>query len=167
MVADDIFYKKFRNWLIGTDAKVEEQKLANQEEKEIAEGNGHDAVQEKSHRVTFLMEQLDIIPADVRLMYTMLMRAFPTSPLYLLLELGTIGMNVACYLAVRWKSAHVKNVIRTGVFYKFLAPSRFGRGMVFFLRSGFMCSQSSLVVKAFPWGPTVFVSYSIRGGNLY
>ena len=62
MVADDIFYKKFRNWVIGTDAEVEEQKLAHQEEEELAEGNGHDAAQVKSHRVTFLMEQLEIIP---------------------------------------------------------------------------------------------------------
>ena len=49
MVADDIFYKKFRNWVIGTDAEVEEQKLAHQEEEELAEGNGYDAAQVKSH----------------------------------------------------------------------------------------------------------------------
>ena len=29
MVADDIFYKKFRNWVIGTDAGVKEQKILN------------------------------------------------------------------------------------------------------------------------------------------
>ena len=50
MVADDIFYKKFRNWVIGTVAEVEERKLAHQEEEELAEGNGHDAAQVKSHR---------------------------------------------------------------------------------------------------------------------
>ena len=53
MVADDISYRKFRNWVIGIDVVAEEEKFGNEEEKDIAEGNGHDAAQVKSHRVTF------------------------------------------------------------------------------------------------------------------
>ena len=49
--------------------------------------------------------------------------------MYLLLALGSVGTNIARYSAVRRKSAHKTNTIRTGCFYKFLAPSRFGKGI--------------------------------------
>ena len=72
---------------------------------------------------------MDIIPDDVREVYNTLLRAYPSSPLFLLLGLGCIGTNVGRYSAVRRRSAHESNVIRTGCFYKFLAPSRFGKGI--------------------------------------
>ena len=148
MVSDDIFYTKFRNWVIGVDEKAEEKHDAEDEVKNNDDGNGNngdrnaDSVEkQKSHRVSFLVHQLDIIPEDVRGMYCNAMRAYPTSPLFLLLGLGTVGTNIARYSVVRRKSAHVKNVIRTGCFYKFLAPSRFGKGIAM----GFMHQLGSHV----------------------
>ena len=49
--------------------------------------------------------------------------------MYLLLALGSVGTNIARYSAVRRRCAHKTNTIRTGCFYKFLAPSRFGKGI--------------------------------------
>ena len=37
---------------------------------------------------------------------------------------------MARYSAVRRRSGHVKNSQRSGSFYKFLSPSRFGKGLV-------------------------------------
>ena len=37
---------------------------------------------------------------------------------------------MARYSSVRRKSGHVKNAQRSGSFYKFLSPSRFGKGLV-------------------------------------
>ena len=136
MVSDDVFYGKFRDWVIGTDGDAEELKEAGVADRKDDDGNGdgNDGNEEllaevKSQKITFLLHQLEIIPADVREMYRNLMRGFPTSPLFLLLGLGTIGSNIARYSAVRRKSAHEKNVIRTGCFYKLLAPSRHGKGI--------------------------------------
>ena len=121
MVSDDIFYKKFRNWIIGVDEKSEYkndvfiENKNNDDDNDINEDRIANILEEqKSHRVTFLLHQLDIIPEDVRGIYCNVMRAYPTSPLFLMLGLGTIGTNIARYSAVRRKSAHEKNVIWTG-----------------------------------------------------
>ena len=136
MVSDDVFYRKFRDWVLGNDAETEELKVAAMADRKDDDGNvgGDDGKVEvlaemKSQKITFLLHQLEIIPVDVREMYRNVMRGYPTSPLFLLLGLGTIGSNVARYSAVRRKSAHEKNVIRTGCFYKLLAPSRYGKGI--------------------------------------
>ena len=84
----------------------------------------------KSERVSFLAHQVDIVPQKVRNFYCNMMRSYPSSPLFLYLTLGSLGTNIARYSAVRRLSAHPRNVIRTGCFYMFLAPSRFGKGIV-------------------------------------
>ena len=102
MVSDDVFYGKFRDLVIGTDGDAEELKEAGVADRKDDDGNGdgNDGNEEllaevKSQKITFLLHQLEIIPADVREMYRNLMRGFPTSPLFLLLGLGTIGRNIA------------------------------------------------------------------------
>ena len=68
MVSDDIFYKKFRNWVIGVDEKSEDKKGVVIEDNNNDDVNGinEDRIadmleEQKSHRVTFLLHQLDII----------------------------------------------------------------------------------------------------------
>ena len=136
MLSDEMFYSKFRNWVIGMDDIEEEgkrQNVGNNREEQGDEGNGEDNdagdVVQRLQRIAFLLHQVDIIPMDVRNMYCNLMRCRPTAPLYLLLALGTLGRNIARYSGVRRRSAHKNNVIRSGCFYKFLAPSRFGKGI--------------------------------------
>ena len=73
---------------------------------------------------------MDIIPEKCRVFYTNLNRAYPTAPIYLLLAIGTLGTNVARYSAVRRYTGHNTNIVPTGCSYKFLAPSRFGKGIV-------------------------------------
>ena len=135
MVSDEVFYGKFRDWIIGVDDSEDVKEAVNDGgDNGIADGN-NDAVindnesDQKSGRVAFFLHQMNIIPDDVRVVYNNMLRAYPSSPLFLLLGLGSVGTNIARYSAVRRKSAHESNVIRTGCFYKFLAPSRFGKGI--------------------------------------
>ena len=147
MVADDLFYNKFRDWIIGAPEVGDEKEGGIEEagadgegdnaEEAGAVGEGDNAEggmnieekEQKSSRVAFFLHQMDIIPDDVRDLYNNMLRAFPSSPIFLLLGVGAIGTNIGRYSAVRRKSAHETNVIRTGCFYKFLAPSRFGKGI--------------------------------------
>ena len=76
-----------------------------------------------------MMHQLELLPSTNRDFYCNMMRSYPTSPLYLFLGIGMFGTNVARYTAVRRKSGSVSNTVRTGRFYIFLAPSRFGKGI--------------------------------------
>ena len=125
---------KFINWVIGVEEKEEKGNGMEDEGKDGEGDNGDENEEEieddqKNDRVTFLMKQLNIIPGEVRSLYANVMRAYPTSPLFLMLGLGSVVTNVTRYSAVRRKSAHRTNFIRTGCFYKFLAPSRFGKGI--------------------------------------
>ena len=101
---------------------------ANEENPDLEMKNAAD-VGQAPHRMKYLLHQLDIIPKGCRKFYKNLMRANPTSPLYLFLIIGVLGTNTARYSAVRRPSGHVSNVIRTGCFYNFIGPSRFGKGM--------------------------------------
>ena len=56
------------------------------------------------------------------------MRSNPTSPLYLYLAIGSLGTNIARYTGIRRLGGHLHNVLRSGCFYNFLAPSRYGKG---------------------------------------
>ena len=69
-----------------------------------------------------------MIPSDARDFYCHLMRAYPTSPLYLLFNIGTMGTNIARLTAMH-RLLDVTNFIRSGCFYKFLGPSRFEKGI--------------------------------------
>ena len=106
MVSDSKFYASFFDKIIdlvdnpgeanGEDAAVEMTDAAN--------------VGEAPHRMKYLLHQLDIIPKGCRRFYKNLMRANPTSPLYLFLIIGVLGTNMARYSAVRRPSGHVSNV---------------------------------------------------------
>ena len=65
------------------------------------------------------MRQMDIVPEGSTLFCDHLMEAYPTSRVYLLLALGTLGTNFARYSAFRRLEGHVKNVMRTGYLSKF------------------------------------------------
>ena len=128
MQTDEVFFPAFRDWVL------EKESIKAEEEKEAlnAEESGNQPIQAaeiaKSTRVSFLMHQMDMVPKGNEVFYDNLMEAYPTSPVYLLLALGTLGTNIARYSAVRRLEG--TRVIRTGCFYKFLAPSRFGKGVV-------------------------------------
>ena len=146
MLADDVFYKIFRDEVLGIDQHDVDEKKEGKEE-EVNEGNdqnhGNDIAannqnaadndeednETKSERVSFLVHQVDIVPQKVRNFYCNIMRSYPSSPLFLYLAVGSLGTNIARYSAVRRLSAHPRNVIRTGCFYMLLAPSRFGKGI--------------------------------------
>jgi len=134
MLSDEGFYSNFRNWILSLDEKVEEEKKETEEEHKKGEENNvddtaHEELQRKSLRVSFLLHQVEVIPTQTRDFYCNMMRSYPTSPIYLLLGIGSLGTNIARYSGVRRLSAHVTNVIRTGCFYKFLAPSRYCKGI--------------------------------------
>ena len=80
MLSDEMFYTKYRNWVIGVD-EIEEGPGGNNEQvqQENGEGNIEDNdeadIVHTSHRIAFLLHQLDIIPMDVRDVYGNLMRA--------------------------------------------------------------------------------------------
>ena len=63
-------------------------------------------------------------------MYGNMIRNYPSSPVYLMMGLGAIATNIARWSAIKRLSGHINNTIRTGCFYKFIAPSRFGKGIV-------------------------------------
>ena len=125
MLSDDVFYSKFRDIVLGD--RVEPGK----EEKEgiIEEGDNVPVADKKCQRTKFLMHQVEMIPVKSRDFYCNMMRNYPTSPLYLFLGIGMLGTNVARYTAVRRMRGSITNVVRTGCFYNFLAPSRFGKGI--------------------------------------
>ena len=125
MLSDDIFYSRFCDLIVGSDKEAanEDMKAVNEEE-----GIVHNA-ENKSQRIKFMMHQLELLPSLNRDFYCNMMRSYPTSPLYLFLGIGMLGTNVARYTAVRRKSGSASNTVRTGCFYKFLAPSRFGKGI--------------------------------------
>ena len=84
MVSDDIFYTKFRDWIVGIDEVAEELRREGEEENGDVAGNdeenkdggfGYVENELRSHRISFLMQQLEIVPSDVREMYRQMMRA--------------------------------------------------------------------------------------------
>ena len=60
----------------------------------------------KSPRVSFLLSQIEIVPSAMREMYRNMMRSFPTSPLFLLLVIGSLRPNIAGYTAIRRLKGH-------------------------------------------------------------
>ena len=110
MVSDKEFYLKFR--------------------KSVLAGVGDDRKEdESSKRVSYLVHQYKMIPADLEELFENFTRGYPTSPIYLFLCLGVMGTNVARYSKVRRIAAHREQAERTGTFLKFMAPSRFGKGI--------------------------------------
>ena len=73
-------------------------------------------MRKKSPRVSFLLAQIEIVPPTKRELYCNMMRSFPTSPLYLLLAIGSLGTNIAQYIAIRRLKGHQSNHMRTGCF---------------------------------------------------
>ena len=126
MVSDSKFYTSFFNKILDL---VDNPGEANEEDPDFEMKDAAD-VGKVPHRMKYLLHQLDIIPKGCRKFYKNLMRANPTSPLYLFPIIGVLGTNTARYSAVRRPSGHDSNVIRTGCFYNFIVPSRFGKGMV-------------------------------------
>ena len=91
MVSDTKFYSSFFEDVLGVvdnleDAKQEdgvfEIKVANEEAN-------------APRRMKYLLHQLDIIPIECRKFYEKMMRAHPTSPLYIFLIVGVLGTNMA------------------------------------------------------------------------
>ena len=125
MLSDDVFYSKFRDMIFCDEV------LPGKEDMEAVndEGGNVPVAIKKSRRIKFLLHQMEMIPTKNRDFYCNMMRNYPTSPLYLFLGIGMLGTNVARYTAVRRKSGSITNVVRTGSFYNFLAPSRFGKGI--------------------------------------
>ena len=115
-MSDDKFYSTFRDSVIGKEI--------------LAEDELH-----KSHRVKFLTHQLNLIPADQRDLFWNVMRGFPTSPIFSFLAIGIIGTNIARVTVVRRINGEDRSVERTGAFYYFMAPSRFGKGIALSLIS--------------------------------
>ena len=124
MQSDDFFYSRFCDLIDGA-----EEDGANEDIKALNEDGGIVLNENKSQRIKFMMHQLEMVPSMNRDFYCNMMRSYPTSPLYLFLGIGMLGTNVARYSAVRRKSGSVSNIVRTGCFYNFLAPSRFGKGI--------------------------------------
>ena len=125
MLSDDVFYSKFRDMVLGDRVEPVKEDM----EAVIDEGGNVLVSDNKSQRIKFLMHQLEMIPAKNRDFCCNMMRNYPSSPLYLFLGIGMLGTNVARYTGVRRKSGTITNVVRTGCFYNFLAPSRFGKGI--------------------------------------
>ena len=89
MQTDEFFFPAFRDWVLGKESiNAEEEKGALN-----AEEGCNEAIQAaeiaKSTRVSFLMHQMDMVPEGNALFHDNLMEAYPTSPVYLLLALGT------------------------------------------------------------------------------
>ena len=59
-----------------------------------------------------------------------MMRNYPSSPVYLMMGLGAIATNIARWSAIKRLSGHINITIRTGCFHRFIAPIRFGEGIV-------------------------------------
>ena len=129
MQSDDAFYTAFREWVLGRESMIVEEKKEELNAEDYKNDVNDAAEMTKSARVSFLIHQLEMAPEKTRLFYDNLMRAYPTSPIFLLLGIGTLGTNIARYSKVRRLEGHEKSTIRTGCFYKFLAPSRFGKGV--------------------------------------
>ena len=113
---DEAFFSTFRDFVIGVD-------------------NIPDDDDSRSHRVNFLIHQLNMVPVENRALFWNIMRGFPTSPIYSFLCIGIIGSNIARYSVIRRRNGADKNVERSGAFYNFIAPSRFGKGIALSLIS--------------------------------
>ena len=113
---DETFFSTFRDLVIGVD--------------NIPEDDDN-----RSHRVNFLVHQLNMVPVENRTLFWNIMRGFPTSPIYSFLGIGIIGTNIARFSVIRRRNGEDRNVERSGAFYNFLAPSRFGKGIALSLIS--------------------------------
>ena len=69
IMSDEKFYSTFRDSVIGRDNIPEDDDT-------------------KSHRVTFLLHQLNMIPSGQRDLFWNIMRGYPTSPIYSFLCIG-------------------------------------------------------------------------------
>ena len=132
MLSDEVVFSMFRASVLGEeennqDAEIKEDLGAGIADNEANEEREQD---KKSQRVRFLFQQMRMIPTGTRDMYGNMMRNYPSSPVYLMMGLGAIATNIARWSAIKRLSGHINNTIRTGCFYKFIAPSRFGKGIV-------------------------------------
>ena len=95
MVTDDLFYHKFRDWIIGVQERADENDAENEDgggdgEVDIAEpGMNVEEKEQKSDRVAFFLHQMDMIPNDVREVYNSLLRAYPSSLIF--------ASRIGCY----------------------------------------------------------------------
>ena len=159
MVSDEVFFANFHKWILELPS-IEENKDEDHQTGEDKEDENEEAEDIKySRQVSFFVHQTKIIPKDARDFYCNLMRAYPTCPLYLLLSIGTMGTNIARFTAIRRLSGHLTNVIRTGCFYKFLAPSRYGKGIAM----GFVTTLGNHIESLRAKSHAQFMDAALRG----
>ena len=122
-MSEEDFFDSFWERIIGPEPQAEEKE------------QDDDDRNEPSHQVAFLMHQFKLIPKQSQLLFWNMMRAYPTTPLWIFLCVGMIGTNIARFSAVRRLGADDTNVERTGTLCNIIAPSRFGKGVVISLVS--------------------------------
>ena len=95
MVSNETFYTDFRNLVLEIESKEEEDCIV-------------------SPRVSFMLHQYNMIPTDLRNLFSNLSRAFPTPPIWVFVGLGSIGTNIARWSVVSRIGAHRAQTERTG-----------------------------------------------------
>ena len=128
-MSEEDFFVSFRERIIGPEPPAEQKQQAGEEEQDDDDRN------EPSHEVTFLMHQFKLIPKQSQRLFWNMMRAYPTTPLWIFLGVGMVGTNITRFSAVRRLGADDTNVERTGALCNIIAPSRFGKGIVISLVS--------------------------------
>ena len=101
MLSDEVFYSTFRDLVLSSQQKVHppvEERL--EEKQDCVEGDNENNNEQKdedtrSDGVKFMFHQMKMLPESRRHLYWNMMRAFPTSPLYLMLGIGALGTNIA------------------------------------------------------------------------
>ena len=102
----------------------------------ILEEKANPNVPENSEdRISFQMHQFDMIPLNARKLIENITRSNPTPPIYAFLAIGMIGTNIARHSVIRRLDANRDQAERSGAFYKFIAPSRVGKGIALSLIS--------------------------------
>ena len=110
MSKDNAFFTSFRNSILEEKANP-------------------DVPENSDDRISFQMHHFDMIPANARNLIKNMTRSNPTPPIYAFLALGMIGTNIARHSVIRRVGANRDQAERSGVFYKFIAPSRVGKGI--------------------------------------
>ena len=88
-----------------------------------------DGVDESQRRLEFILHHYGMLPREHEGLIFSLARSFPTVPVYLFLDIGVLGSNIARYSVVKRLGSHANLSSRTGCFYKMIAHSRFGKGI--------------------------------------
>ena len=128
-MSEEDFFVSFRERIIGPEPPAEQKQQAGEEEQDDDDRN------EPSHDVAFLMHQFKLIPKQSQRLFWNMMRAYPTTHLWIFLGVGMVGTNITRFSAVRRLGADDTNVERTGALCNIIAPSRFGKGIVISLVS--------------------------------